>query len=98
MSAETPGSISAAPRKSIGRFCRFTAMRGEAAMAEEISGDAERQVDPEGPAPGQILDAETADDGADDCGGRERAGDIGLVSAPFTRGDDIGDRRLRHAV
>jgi len=53
---------------------------------------AKRKVDVEHPAPARVLDEDAADQRPHDGGERERDGDVTLVAASLSRGDEIADR------
>ncbi len=56
---------------------------------------AERQVDVEDPAPGEVVDEEPAEQRADDRRNAEDGSEEPLVAAAVPRGDDVADRRER---
>ena len=66
------------------------------AIAQREGRGADRDVQPEDPPPGEGVGDPAAEHRAGDAGGGPHARDIGLVSAALARGDDVGDRRLRH--
>ena len=53
--------------------------------------DADRQVDVEDPAPGQVVDEETADQRADDGGDAEHGAEEALVAPALARRDQVAD-------
>ena len=55
--------------------------------------DAERHVDVEDPAPGQVVGEEAAQQRAGDAGGPEDGAEEPLVAAALTGADDVGDDR-----
>ncbi len=65
-------------------------------LGEDKRADGDRQIDPEDPAPCQMIDEEAAENRTDDARDGEGAGDVGLVAAALAGRDDVGDRRMRH--
>ncbi|CRQ48515.1 hypothetical protein PAERUG_E15_London_28_01_14_03632 [Pseudomonas aeruginosa] len=57
---------------------------------------ADRQVDPEYPAPRQVLGEQAAEHRAGDAGDGVHAAEVTLVAAALARRDDVADDRLAH--
>ena len=70
---------------------------GQRAAAQDEGSNAQGQIDPEYPAPREIIDEEAAQDRAADARRRPHAAQIALVAAALARRDHVGDDRLRHA-
>ena len=68
----------------------------ERLVGNEDGGQADRQVDPEHPAPSQMLGEEAAEHRSADARGREHGAEIALVAPAIARSDDVGDGRMRH--
>ena len=57
--------------------------------------DAQRHVDVEDPAPGQVLGEEATEQRSGDAGQAPDAGEVARVAATFARRDDVADDRER---
>ena len=95
--AVTPATSSPAPRKSILCSTRRKGSRKHDGGHDKRD-DAERDVDVEAPAPGEVLGEQAADRRSGDARDREHRHAVGLVLASVARREDVaGDRhRERH--
>ena len=64
------------------------------ALGHDQRGQADRDTDEEGPAPGQVLDDHATDERAEHGGESERRAHVALVAATLTRRHDVADDRL----
>src|SRR6266851_2005109 len=87
------GRIGSAARSS----CTMKPPMSGGAAAQYERGNPQGQIDPEHPAPGEIVDEEAAEDRAAHARGCPHAAQVALVTAALARGNDVGDDRLRHA-
>ena len=76
------------------RVARARRVQVQACAHDHHRDCADRHVDVEDPAPGEVVDEEASDQRAGDEGDREDGADQAHVAAPLTRRDDVGDDRL----
>ncbi len=69
---------------------------GQGAVDSPERGDAQRHVDPEHPAPGQVLGQPAAQYRPRHAGQGIHAAEIALITASFARGHEVADDRLAH--
>ncbi len=69
-------------------------MARDLASHDDQGNGADRQVDVENPAPGQVVDEHAPEQRADDAGHAEDGAEQADVTAPFPGGDDITDDGL----
>ena len=65
------------------------------AAEDPVGVDGQRDVDPEGPAPREVVDEEAAQRRSRDIGGSPDAGDWALIASALARCDEVGQHRLR---
>ena len=68
----------------------------QVAIAQHERDESERNIDPENPVPGQVIDKEPAEHRPEHHRDRHDARQISLIQPAFARRNDIGDRRLGH--
>ena len=95
MTPERPAARTIVPSQSI--RCRVVTCRERKAVAITASAtSAERQVDVEDPAPGEVVDEEAAEQRTGDDGDAEHAAEQALVAAAVARRDEVADDGHRH--